>query len=167
MYSGLPQDFQARTSLFPAMKPSPAHECRLGKRHHGNSQVMSCCPLTQSLSQPMLIPNASRYTLTGLWTPRKNSIQNTSLALASYNGSLVQPLWQLLQTAPDQFSIWANPYARFTLAGPMPRLYPDAVGGESGSTHPMHARPRPVSHRDTIHIGRCARALSADLDQLL
>ena len=34
-------------------------------------------------------------------------------------------------------------YARFTLADPMPRLCPDAVGGESGSTHPMHARPGP------------------------
>ena len=34
-------------------------------------------------------------------------------------------------------------YARFTLADPMPRLCPDAVGGESGSTYPMHARPGP------------------------
>ena len=32
-------------------------------------------------------------------------------------------------------------HARFTLAEPMPRLCPDAVGGESGSTHPMDARP--------------------------
>ena len=34
-------------------------------------------------------------------------------------------------------------YARFTLAGLMPRLCPDAVGGKSGSTHPIHARPGP------------------------
>ena len=33
--------------------------------------------------------------------------------------------------------------ARFTLADLMPRLCPDAVGGESGSTHQMHARPDP------------------------
>ena len=55
--------------------------------------------------------------------------------------------------------------ARFTLADPMPRLCPDAVGGESGSTHPMHAGPCCAGTPFTLHIGRRARALSADLDQ--
>ena len=36
-----------------------------------------------------------------------------------------------------------RPNARFTTADPMTRLCPDAVGGESGSTHPMHAWPGP------------------------
>ena len=53
-------------------------------------------------------------------------------------------------------------YARFTLADPMPRLCPDdAVGGESGSTRPMHARSGRC-RAITIHIGRRACALPAD-----
>ena len=54
--------------------------------------------------------------------------------------------------------------SRFTLADPITRLCPDAVGGESGSTHPMHTRITP-GHHSQFHIGRRARALSADLHQ--
>ena len=45
------------------------------------------------------------------------------------------------------------PYARFTLADPMPRLGSDVVGGNSGRNHP-------TSRRHTIHIGRVARNAS-------
>ena len=57
-------------------------------------------------------------------------------------------------------------YAHFTLADPMARLCSDAVGGESFGEYASDACPaRPVSSRDTIHIGRRVRVLSADLDQ--
>ena len=46
-----------------------------------------------------------------------------------------------------------TPYARFTLADPMPRLGSDVVGGNSGRNHP-------TSRRHTIHIGRMARNVS-------
>ena len=47
--------------------------------------------------------------------------------------------------------------ARFTLADPMPQLCPDAVGGESGSAHPMHARPGPCRAGHHSHWPTCLR----------
>ena len=66
------------------------------------------------------------------------------------NTMILTTTWfQLIPKVQDTVFFWAMPYARFTLADPMPRLCPDAVGSANVNGLPTRNRPS-GPHREAI-----------------